>query len=85
MVAVAVVGLSLSLAGCGSSGSSKSYEQGWDSAVRSAGVTDGNTVPPGTTSGPDWTKGCILRHEAATLHSSSRPAAAPPTTLPGDP
>jgi hypothetical protein len=81
---VALVGLSLSLSGCGSSGPSKSYEQGWDSSVKSARATNCNAAPEGTESPSDWTKGCNLGQEAINLHRSGRPSAAP-TTFPGDP
>jgi hypothetical protein len=84
VVLVLSVGLSLGLTACGSSGPSKSYQQGWDRSVRSAGTDDCDAVPSGTKSGSDWTKGCNLGKAAMNLHESGHPAAAP-TTFPGDP
>jgi hypothetical protein len=84
LLCVAAAGLSLGLTGCGSSGPSQSYEQGWDRAVKTAGAADCSAVPADITARSDWTEGCHLGDDAARLHDSGKPASAP-TTYPGDP
>ena len=82
---VASVGLSLSLAGCGSSSPSKPYQQGWDRAVTSPGY-DCNTVPGGIGSASDWTKGCRTGQGFLNAHETTGHYPSPtPTTYPGDP
>jgi hypothetical protein len=82
---IAVVGLSSGLTACGSSSPSKSYQQGWDRAVRSAAY-DCNTVPRGITSPSDWTKGCMTGQGFLTAHDTTGHDPSPtPTTYPGDP
>lgn len=85
LMSVGFVGLSLSLTGCGSSGPSKSYQQGWDRAVASPGY-DCNTVPQGIASHSDWSKGCITAQNFRNIHNTTgHLPASTPTTYSGDP
>ena len=84
LVLVALVGLSLSLTGCGSSGPSGPYQQGWDRAITSPGY-DCNTVPPGVASPSDWTKGCMTAENFQRIHYAGGRPTPTPTTYSGDP
>jgi hypothetical protein len=84
LVLVGVAGLSLGLAGCGSAGPSKSYQQGWDRALNSPGY-DCNTVPRDITSASDWTKGCMTAENFQRIHSAHGRPTPTPTTYSGDP
>lgn len=84
LVLVTVAGLSLGLTGCGSSGPSRSYQQGWDRAVNSPGY-DCNTVPRNIASASDWTKGCMTAENFQRIHSAGGRPTPTPTTYPGGP
>ena len=84
LVLVAFVGLSLSLTGCGSSGPSKSYQQGWDRSIASPGH-DCNDVPPGVASPSDWTKGCMTAENLQRINKAGGRPTPTPTTYSGDP
>ena len=85
LVLVAFMGLSLGLAGCGSSSPAKPYQQDWDRARTSPGY-DCKTVPAGIVSPGDWTEGCVTSQNFLNIHNTTGHAPTPtPTTYPGDP
>ena len=85
LMPVGLLGLSLFLMSCGSSTPLKSYQQGWDRAVRSLG-DDCNAVPRGITSHSDWTKGCRTAQGFQGIHATTgHYPTSTPTTYPGDP
>ena len=84
LVLVGVAGLSLGLAGCGSSSPSSSYQRGWDRAVNSPGY-DCNTVPRDIASASDWTKGCLTAENFQKIRNAKGRPTPTPTTYSGDP
>jgi hypothetical protein len=81
---IAFVGLSLGLTGCGSSGPSKPYQQGWDRAITSPGYNC-NTVPHGVAPPSDWTKGCMTAENFQRIYKAGGRPTPTPTTYSGDP
>jgi hypothetical protein len=82
---VAIVGMAVSLSACGSSGSSESYQQGWNRAIDSPGY-DCQNVPARVASRSDWTNGCMKAQGFLNIHNTTGHLPTPtPTTYSGDP
>jgi hypothetical protein len=85
VLALTLLGISLILAGCGASGPSKSYQQGWDRAVTSPGL-DCKIVPRRIASDSEWTMGCRTEQGWESAHVTTGHNPTPtPTTYAGDP